>query len=159
MACRCFGLLKSKRDSLVALDLIPLNMLSCLSWPPCSLMVSCIEAEIWGFGDFLPCLNKWFSPQTWGCGVVVGCPKWDAQLAGQKVFKLVKWPNEFHDDPMILANALRVSLQAGPYLLRSGVWMSCCWEDLFKAYRTFKSVLLFRKQTGLLLGGLSRYLT
>ena len=49
---------------------------------------------------------------------MVGCPKWDAQLAGQKVFKLVKWPNEFHDDPMILANALRVSLQAGPYLLR-----------------------------------------
>ena len=49
---------------------------------------------------------------------MVGCPKWDAQLAGQKVFKLVKWPNEFHDDPMILANALRVSLQAGPHLLR-----------------------------------------
>lgn len=31
---------------------------------------------------------------------------------GQKVFKLVKWPNEFHEDPMILANALRFSLQA-----------------------------------------------
>ena len=33
--------------------------------------------------------------------------------SGQKVFKLVKWPNEFHEDPMILANALRFSLQVG----------------------------------------------
>ena len=36
-----------------------------------------------------------------------------AASAGQKVFKLVKWPNEFHEDPMILANALRFSMQVG----------------------------------------------
>ncbi|CAJ1419354.1 unnamed protein product [Effrenium voratum] len=31
---------------------------------------------------------------------------------GEKVFKSVKWPKDFHEDPMILANALRFSLQA-----------------------------------------------
>ena len=59
----------------------------------------------------------------------MGCP-------GQKVFKLVKWPNEFHDDPMVLANALRVSLQAGPRLLR-------CWGlDVFLGglFSSFQSV-------------------
>ncbi|CAE7816212.1 Abcc1 [Symbiodinium microadriaticum] len=32
---------------------------------------------------------------------------------GEKVFKLVKWPKEYHEDPMVLASALRLSLQAG----------------------------------------------
>ncbi|CAE7746653.1 unnamed protein product [Symbiodinium sp. CCMP2592] len=31
---------------------------------------------------------------------------------GEKVFKLVKWPKEYHEDPMVLASALRLSLQA-----------------------------------------------
>ena len=100
MACRCFGLLKSKRDSLVALDLIPLNMLSCLSWPPCSLMVSCIEAEIWGFGDFLPCLNRWFSPQTGVVGLWLvarnGMPNWQGRRSsswwsGPMSFMMILW--------------------------------------------------------------------
>jgi len=49
---------------------------------------------------------------------------------GQKVFKLVKWPNEFHDDPMILANALRVSLQASHGKRRTAPLVANRWHQL-----------------------------
>ncbi|CAK8996148.1 Hypothetical protein (Fragment) [Durusdinium trenchii] len=49
---------------------------------------------------------------------------------GQKVFKSVKWPKEFHQDPMILANALRFSLQASHGKRRSPAMQSSRWHQL-----------------------------